>query len=264
MKYPLDQFTFNEFLSHVVSHANAQTTLFLKLTGIIKGAMDASEHDDDDWYKEADSLFKDIHDLNMHHESRRWSEMNFQNQMNSGAYKAPPQIFTPTVSTQNVKPEINLKEELPALNNINIQFDIGMDQKANREEAKFGQEMTEEDLEKHFNQKRAKIKKEQPKTLDKMTLDEIREWEKTQDNSTDIYKIKARVSNLARGGNASLTPQGEMLCNTYTHVMKAFYDFADKVADKNVKISLLKLIRLQEGMPGTLIAAAGVGVKTKK
>lgn len=273
MKYPLDQATFNECLTHIVSHSNMQTVLIDKLSQILNSAMDASEHDDDDWYKEANDLLKDLQELKIHHETRRWNESNYQNQMNAGAIKTTlPVVYSPkskVVKHLAEQPEIGKATRINDSNDHivglkGLQFDVTLDMKANVEEAKFGPEMTEEDLARHFSQKRTKKKKEEPKRLNEMTMDEIGEWERKQDNATDLYKVAARVKNLARGSNASLTEQGEMLCNTYTHVMKAFYDFAEKIEDKTTKISLINLIREQEGMPGTLIAAAGAGVKRKK
>lgn len=102
------------------------------------------------------------------------------------------------------------------------------------------------------------IAKEHPKkekdVLD-MTPEEVKEWEKEQDNSDDIYKIVARVKNHARSKSATLTPVGDALCNTYTHVIKSFYDFANSLTDKNDKIRLIELIRKNETMPGDFIMA---------
>jgi hypothetical protein len=94
-----------------------------------------------------------------------------------------------------------------------------------------------------------------------MSLEEIEEWEAKQDNSNEIYKIAARVKNLARGGSLNLTPAGEALCNTFVHVAKELYDFAEKIEDKDLKIKLTELIRKHENMPATLIAAMGAGRK---
>ena len=91
---------------------------------------------------------------------------------------------------------------------------------------------------------------------DGLSPNEMEEWELAQNNSDDIYKIAARVKNLARiDGSASLTPAGEALCNTYVHVLKSFYDFADSLKDKDVKDKLYDLIRNNENMPRNLISA---------
>src|SRR6202453_167004 len=103
----------------------------------------------------------------------------------------------------------------------------------------------------HFHEKRqTKKTKESEKTLKEMSIEEIEEWERAQDNSNDIYKIKARIANLARGPGMSLTPQGEILCNSFVHMLKEMYDFADKIEDKPTKIQLISIIRNQESVPG--------------
>lgn len=127
----------------------------------------------------------------------------------------------------------------------------------------FDDDMSEEELAAHFNEVPPK-KVEEKQPID-MSVEEVKEWEKQQDNSTDIYKVSARVKNIARdGGRASLTDVGEMLCNTYTHVMKAFYDFADKIKDEQTKRDLIELIRKHEDMPGNFIAATRSNIKKRK
>jgi hypothetical protein len=72
----------------------------------------------------------------------------------------------------------------------------------------------------------------------------------------DLYAIAARVKNAARmsvGGN--LTATGEQLCNSFVHLFKAFYDFADTLNDKD-KERLKELVRSQEIVPGDFIAMA--------
>jgi hypothetical protein len=92
------------------------------------------------------------------------------------------------------------------------------------------------------------------------TPEEAKEWEDKHNNSNDIYKVNARVRNLARGGGASLTAMGEMLCNTYTHVLVALYAFAEKTKDEQ----LAALVRSHENMPANVIYAAKAGVKIEK
>jgi len=226
MRYPLDPLTYSETIGGVIEHERTQNILIQKMGELLENAMDSSETSEDDWYKESETLLKDLHSLKMWHESRRFNESVAKTQF-----------------PEKPGPAINALAE---------------------EESEVG-EMTEEELARHFKEKRNnKKQKEQVKTLDKMTLEEIESWEKAQENSNDLYKIKARVANLAREGNMILTPQGEMLANTYTHVLKAFYDFADKLEDKNIKIQLTNLIRSHEGMPRNLIAAAGAGVTESK
>jgi hypothetical protein len=122
--------------------------------------------------------------------------------------------------------------------------------------------MSTEELAKYFNEPLPKPPAKELE-IEKMSLEEIEDWENQQENSNDIYKVKARIANLARGMHASLTPQGEQLVNLYTHVLKSFYDFSDSLDDKRVKFALNELIRSQEGMPGNLISAAHAGVKEK-
>lgn len=47
----------------------------------------------------------------------------------------------------------------------------------------------------------------------------------------DLYSLAARVKNLARGDDASLTPIGEKLCNLYIHVLMDFYEFAETLPE---------------------------------
>lgn len=90
--------------------------------------------------------------------------------------------------------------------------------------------------------------------FENMTKAELEEWENQQNNSTDIYKIKARVANLARKNGASLTPVGEMMINSFVHLFKALYDFSDSIQDKETKTKLIELVRKHENVPAQLIA----------
>ena len=127
-------------------------------------------------------------------------------------------------------------------------------------EESFGEEMSEDDIAAFF--KEPKVKKKKTKKLKNMTLEEIESWEKAQNNSNDIYRVSARIKNLARDAiKANLTAQGDMVVNSFTHVVKAFYDFAETVADKETKIKLIELARKQEEAPANLLAALGSGVK---
>lgn len=233
MKYPLDTPTYIEKLSEVLEHEKSQQFLIAKMASILHDAVHCTSEDDaqQPWYAEADKLLEDLKYLKNYHESRRFNEANHKAQQ-------PKEQDGPIVSAS------------PAIEDAD--FDLAQS------------EMSEDDLARHFKEKKNRKQVEKPKPLEKMSLDEIESWEKQQDNSNDIYKIKARVANLARGPGVSLTPQGEMLCNTYVHVLKALYDFAETIEDKTIKIALTKAIRDQEGMPGTLISAAGAGVKMKK
>lgn len=256
MKFPLDQLTFDETMFNLMSHVNMQTVLIEKLSQLLTHAMDASEHDDDDWFKDSTALFSDLRRIKVENETARWNKSNYEAQN--------PLSNLPTVRSNVGKVEVIQRDDGHIVGLPGLQFDEALNMKANKVEEGFGPEMSEEEMERMFSQKRSKVKKVEEKKLAEMTMTEIEDWEAKQNNATDIYKVAARVKNLARGGNASLTAQGEILCNTYVHVMMAFYAFSDKIEDKNTKIQLISLIRSQEGMPGTVIAAAGAGVKLKK
>jgi len=63
--------------------------------------------------------------------------------------------------------------------------------------------------------------------------------------NTDIYSLAARVKNLARMDDASLTPIGEALCNIYIHVLVDFYEYAETLPEPH-KTSLTNLIESKE------------------
>lgn len=89
-----------------------------------------------------------------------------------------------------------------------------------------------------------------------MTRDEVEAWEKAQDNSNDLYKVAARVKNLARDNGGSLTHVGDILCNSYVHVLLALYKFAENLQDEDTKNKLVALIRSHESLPRDIINAA--------
>lgn len=161
---------------------------------------------------------------------------------------------------EKIENKLNEKPLAPGEGQINDPAQVA---ELNRIEEDFGPQMTEEELAKHFGEKPPEHK--QGTDFKKMkTLEEVEDWEKEQDNSHDIYKIAARVKNLARGSGGTLTPQGEMLANTYVHVLKALYDFADTIPDRDTKTKLVEILRKNEGMPASLIEAAKVGVRANK
>jgi hypothetical protein len=224
MKYPLDASTLVETVSHIVEHNKANDVLVLKMSQLLLEAMANADDAESEWYSETEQLLKDIHSLKIYHETRRFNEEN-------GHFEAskPSSPFQPQIAESDSEGE-----------------------------------MTEAELSKLFKETRQAKKKSPTKTLKEMTLEEIESWESAQDNSNDIYKIKARIANLARGPGMSLTPQGEILCNSFVHMLKSLYDFAEKVQDPNVKIPLIGIIRNQESVPGTIIGAAGAGVTKDK
>lgn len=76
-----------------------------------------------------------------------------------------------------------------------------------------------------------------------------------EENSTDIYRVAARVKNLARADGGALTPVGDILCNSYVHVLIALYDFAETI-DASKREELMSLIRANENMPANILSAA--------
>lgn len=79
----------------------------------------------------------------------------------------------------------------------------------------------------------------------------------------DIYEVSARIKNLAREAAGSLSPVGDVLCNTYTHVVMALYNFSETLAPGD-KERLKDLIRANENMPANVIAASAAHVKPPK
>lgn len=62
----------------------------------------------------------------------------------------------------------------------------------------------------------------------------------------DLYSLAARVKNLAREDDASLTPIGESLCNLYIHILMDFYKYAETLPEPH-KTKLSELIESKEG-----------------
>lgn len=119
-----------------------------------------------------------------------------------------------------------------------------------KEEEEFGGDMSPQELAKLFGEEY--VEKPEPK-FSEMSIKEIDEWQKEQDDSTDIYKVKARVTNLARESGVGITPNGEAMINTYVHVLMAFYDFASTIKDKTLRKELIELVRSREGFPSDVI-----------
>lgn len=254
MKYPIDNATTQEFLGHLAAHERAQREVINFLTSLIQDAMDDVDLDDDDqpdWYREADTFIQMQLNLKNEHEMRIFNDKNIRLARGMQLDTPPP-------------PEVDHR-----VARATAPVDVSKEFAVNKSESSFGEEMSETDLARHFGEPSKKKKKKQVDMSKKdpfknMSVEEIQEWEKKQDNSNDIYKIKARVANLARGSGASLTPVGEMLCNTFVHVAKDMYDFAESIDDASTKIGLIELIRKHENMPANLIAATTAGVNKKK
>lgn len=240
-KYPLDAKAIEDFSQDILQHNRAQLTLIGDLAELLRTAMecvDEEDADDNPWLDDADDLLRTLSTRKVDYENHRFNQRNGYNIKSNSPYVAPGTYIG------NIDP---IKEN-----------------ELNHAEQEFGPPMTEEELAEHFGETPPRKKREKKKKFHKMSLQEIEDWEKAQDNSNDIYKVSARVKNLARGGGAVLTPAGDMLCNTFTHVVKALYDFAETIEDKNTKIKLIETIRKQEGMPASLVAASSAGVKVKK
>lgn len=238
-KYPLDQQGIQNIANDFLKHDLAQREIMNKLVGYLREAMAYVDDEEQEWYGEAEILVQTLYKRKMDFDNFRFDQQNGHKQEEISPYPDGPQLPS--------------GERLGA----------AQEQALNDVEEGFGPPMTTEELAAYFGESLPK-KPKKVKAVHKMDLQEIQEWEKQQDNSTDIYKIAARVKNLARGGDATLTPVGESLCNVYVHVLKAFYDFADILDDKDTKIKLHELIRKQEGMPGNFIAATHAGVRVKK
>ncbi len=247
MKFPLDLETMKETVQSIAAHDQAQRELIEKLTELLQEAMREMGAEDTDWYQEAAELFQGSESTRIENENRKFHE----NTMRVAAEMERPKSrrIIPTQVSQSTIPESKAKIMLNTGNFGEL-------------EESFGGQMDEDELAKYFKER--PMKKIRPPDFSKMSLLEIEEWERRQDNSNDIYKVAARVKNLARGGSLHLTPQGEALCNSFVHVVKSLYDFAEKVPDRETRVRLQELIRSHESFPATFIAAAMAGVKPPK
>ncbi|HXN74912.1 MAG TPA: hypothetical protein VN855_00285, partial [Candidatus Acidoferrum sp.] len=197
-KYPLDhqgiQNIFNDFLKHDL----AQREIMNKLVGYLREAMAWVDDDiNETWYQEAETLVQELYKRKMDFDNFRFDQQNGHKQEEISPYSTVPQL----IPGEHLGP--------------------AHEQAFNDAEEGFGPPMTTEELASYFGESLPK-KPKKTKAVHKMDLQEIQEWEKQQDNSTDIYKIAARVKNLARSNDATLTQVGESLCNVYVHVLKSF------------------------------------------
>lgn len=241
MKYPIDTTTVEKFFGHLVAHTRAQSQINDAAFILLRAAMEEMGMEDTDWYPEAKQLMKFREKLKIDHENRLFNEKN------------------------GLADKIN--QPLPSFGVDGTITDPELNKKLDDVESGFGGEMSEEDLAAHFKEKPKKKSKDGIDLSEKtpfknMSIDEIEAWERKQENSNDIYKIKARVQNLAVGiSGGNLTPVGTMMVNSFVHVVKDLYEFAETVQDKSLRIELIERIKRHETMPGTLIAAASSGVK---
>lgn len=257
MKYPIDPLTTESFFGHLISHDRAQRQLIQALSGLLKEAMGEPGAEDAEWCDEAKKLFKMQAQINMLHENRIFNAKN-----------GHPDNHTVTIEGPAATGKIDSQGDI--IHVPGVQINPEMNVKLNEAEKAFGEELSEEELERHFNQRSSKKAKGEVDMSKKepfkgMSLEEIEAWEAKQENSNDIYKVKGRIQNLAVGiSGGNLTAVGEMMVNSFVHVVKDLYDFADTVQDREVRIKLIERIKKHESMPGTLISAASAGVKVKK
>lgn len=139
--------------------------------------------------------------------------------------------------------------------------DVKINQKLNGVEEDFGGEMSPSEIAQLFGEQTpsSKVNGVDMSIKDPfhgMTLDEINEWEKTVEESNNIYKIKARLQNHWGG---ELTPAGEALLNTFAHIFKDLYTFAGTIYEKEIRNSLVERIKKHEKAPAGLIATTARG-----
>lgn len=224
-KYPLDSQGVQNIAQDFLVHDKSQREIIQKLSSLLSQAVSNIDAEGNvPFLQEVDEFLRSLHNRQIDFDTLRFDQENGH----------------------------KLNEISPYSGN-SITMNMFEEGKYNSIESGFGESMTEEELAIHF--KEPLPKKKEGKAITNMTIEEINELEAAQNNSNDIYKISARVKNLAREGGAALTGTGESLCNTYVHVMKSFYDFASTIQDKETKIKLTELIRKHEVMPADFISA---------
>ena len=248
----MDAVTTNTFFGHLIANERAQRQMIQALTELLKEAMEGSEMASEDgetpdWYYEAKTLIKIQAKIKMENENRLFNEKN-------GHAEPIARTLTPEVANSDYS-DVSMGPKSPSdgeYSEAELSRMFG-DKAASKPNKKGLKEMSEDEI------NRVPVQDLQ-KLVTEAEAEEIR-----QDNSNEIYKVKARVANLAvsiSGGN--LTPVGTMMVNSFVHVVKDLYDFADTLTDKELGIRLSERIRRHESMPGNLISAASSGVKVKK
>lgn len=268
MKYPIDPLTSETMFGHLVQNDRAQRQLILALSGLLREAMQEMGAEDTPWYDEAEKLFKIQQAIKMDHETRIFNAKN--------GHPDKSQMEITVVAETGKMDRLNEQVSVPS-----VTISPEMNVKLNESERGFGEELSEADLARMFGESgrrekpkpkvkklkdmsQSEINRTSPEELQKL-VDEAEEDEQRQENSSDIYKIKGRVQNLAVGiSGGNLTPVGEMMVNSFVHVVKDLYDFAETIEDKKTRVMLVERIKKHEGMPGNLIAAATAGVKGAK
>lgn len=227
-RYPLDDKAIEEISRDLLLHHRGQKNLVNQLLALLKEATDDNDGESD-WYRDARSLLKDVSRRGIEFENHRFNQKNGHNTDSRSPFPAEPS------------------------ENIQLEAD---------EETGDPSEMSEADVANLFQVEIEEPKRVKTKKLSKMTIEEIESWEVAQENSNDIYKVSARMKNLARAAvKANLTPQGEMVTNSFVHVVKGLYDFAATIADKETRVRLEQYARKQEEVPANLISALGAGVR---
>lgn len=226
-----------------------------ELSDFVKEAMLFEEAKGTIWYDQADAFMKTLQRRDLDAVNMRFNQKN--------GYPMPPIVVEGSsgVVDVNQMPPGNIS---PVGDNDRHAL-AKLEQELNTREAGFGEEMDEAALAEFFREQTPAPKGDRlKKPLNKMSIKEIEEWEEEQNSATDIYKISARVKNLARGESGrSLGNQQEMLCNSFCHVLKVFYDFADTLP-KDQRKKLVQLTMSQEGVPANLISAAAASVNVQK
>lgn len=69
----------------------------------------------------------------------------------------------------------------------------------------------------------------------------------------DIYQISARIKNAVAFADHALSPQGNALCNMFSHVIKELYDFSETIVDEEIASKLNQIIKKQEEFPAKLL-----------
>lgn len=237
MKYPLDNQAIEEMSRDLLLHHRGQNQTVGDLVKLLEEAMASCEDEDEEWFSDAERFLKGLSTRRMDFETHRFNQKNGYAKTSKSPY--------PATASESVGP-----------------IDLAKENELNAMEKDFGDEMSEEDIARMFNEKPKKKKKTKP--IEKMTLKEIEDLEEAQNNSNDIYKVSARIKNLARTAvKGNLTAQGDMVTNTFAHLIKGIYDFAQTVQDKDTKTKLIQYAKDQEQAPANLIAALGAGVKLK-
>lgn len=246
MKYPLDDKGIQDISTDILSHHRAQARIIEQLIDFLSEALRDADPETCEWYDDVQKLVKARNQRIMEFENLRFNQTNGHNLDTNSPFPVEAQERLASIGLIDIKKESDLNAH---------------------EAQEFGGEMSEAEIAAMFPTQPAprviaKKKKKKENKLNKMTMEEIEGWEAAQDNSNDIYKVSARIKNAARAGvKANLTPQGDMVCNTFTHLVKGIYDLAETVHDKDVRTKLIQFARKQEEAPAGLIAALSAGVR---